>query len=42
MLSKVYEMIEAPRVVSPLEIKCGRTKRRERRAKKRRVSLCDF
>ncbi len=36
MLSKVYEMIEAPtRVVSPLEFKCGQTKRRERRAKRR-------
>ena len=35
MYSKIYDMIEAPRVVSPLEIKCGQTKRRERRAKKR-------
>lgn len=34
MLSKMYEMIEAPtRVASPLEIKSGQAKRRERRAK---------
>lgn len=39
---KIYEMIDAPRVVSPVDIKCGQAKRRERRAKKRKVSLCDF
>jgi uncharacterized membrane protein (UPF0127 family) len=37
MHGKVYEMMieVATRVASPLEIKCGQQKRRERRAKKR-------
>lgn len=42
MIEKMIEMFKAPYIESPLEIKCGQTKRRERRAKKRKVSLCDF
>jgi len=36
MVQKLIEMFQAPYIVEPIEIKCGRTKRRERRAKMKR------
>ena len=42
MIDKIIEMFKAPYIEAPVEVKCGRTKRRERRAKERKVSLCDF
>ena len=35
MIYKLIEMFKAPYIEAPVEIKCGQTKRRERRAKKR-------
>ena len=42
MINKLFEMFKAPYIEAPVEIKCGRTKRREKRARQRKVSLCDF
>ncbi len=36
MVERFIEKFRAPYIVEPLVIKCGRTKRRERRAKDRK------
>lgn len=36
MVERFIEKFRAPYIVEPLAIKCGRTKRRERRARARR------